>query len=238
MHLSKPHTDGGSLVVNMVNPTAGMFGGDVIDISCRAEPGAAVVLTTPSAGRVFKARGAEPAVVRQRYTIRSGAFLEYCPELFIPHAGARCRQETVLEADAGGQLLFFEWLAPGRVASGEVFAYESLEWDTDLTFAGKLIARERYALRPRDHSLTALRVLYPQAHYLTCFACGLADFPAAEIASAENAQATIGWSALAPGAWSVKALCADNLSTRKCLGAMRSALYAALGRPAAALRRY
>lgn len=238
MHLSKPHTDGGSLVVNMVNPTAGMFGGDVIDISCRAESGASVVLTTPSAGRVFKARGTVPAVVRQRYTVRSGAFLEYCPELFIPHAGARCRQETVLESDAGGQLLFFEWLAPGRVASGEIFAYESLEWDTDLTFAGSLIARERYALSPHDSSLTALRALYPQAHYLTCFVCGLAEFPATAIAAAENAQVTIGWSALAPGAWSVKALCAENLSARRCLGALRAALYGAFRRPAAALRRF
>ena len=69
-------------------------------------------------------------------------------------------------------LLFFEWLAPGRVAKGEVFAYQNLRWELDLSVDGNLVARERYDLRPDNHSLEALRARFPAAHYLSVYAAG------------------------------------------------------------------
>jgi urease accessory protein len=54
-------------------------------------------------------------------------------------------------------LLFFESLAPGRVASGESFAYTELEWATDVRCDTVLVARERYRLTPEGEAVRTLR---------------------------------------------------------------------------------
>ena len=49
-----------------------------------------------------------------------------------------------IEVHAGGELFFTEMLAPGRTASGETFAYEQLEFSTDLIVGSRLVVREKY----------------------------------------------------------------------------------------------
>lgn len=137
MHLSKPHLDEGALVVNAVNPTAGLFDGDEVDIDVRVESGARLVLTSPSASRVYRARSDKPAIVRQRLAVAEGGSAEFFPELFIPQAGSRYHQQTELRIADGGQLLYCEWLTR-RVACGETFAWQELHWDTDVFWSDRL----------------------------------------------------------------------------------------------------
>lgn len=239
LHLSKPHTDEGTLVVNVVNPTAGLFDGDDVKMQVAVEAGARVVLTTPGAGRVFRARRGEPAVVRQEIRVASGGFAEYFPELFIPHAGARYHQQTTLRVEPGGQLLFCEWLAPGRVARGEHFAYEELLWDTDVWHGAALAARERYRLAPGDESLTALRTVFPVSHYLGFFVMGWPEWPAAALdALSDPERVYLGHGPLVAGGGVVKALCADNLAARRTFYKLREIFYSAINHPMPALRRY
>lgn len=237
LHISKPHEDGGCLVVNMVNPTAGIFDGDVIELTAEAEAGASLVLTTPSASRVYRSRSGGPAKVVQRFKTQPGAYLEFFPEPFIPQAGARFQQSTELHAAAGSRLLFFDWLTPGRVASGEVFKYAELRWDLDATLDAKLVARERYRLGPDDSSLDSLKAAYPQAHYLSCFILGDLDLPVEEIDALNSAEVYLGHSPLCAGGHTIKALCQDSLSARHTLRQLRHILYAAMDRPAPMLGR-
>ena len=237
LHISKPHEDAGSLVVNIVNPTAGIFDGDAIELTAEAEAGASLVLTTPSASRVYRSRSGGAAKVVQRFTAQAGAFLEYFPEPFIPQAGARYQQTTELRADPGGTLLFFDWLTPGRVASGEVFQYAELNWDLDATVGEELVARERYRLSPADSSLEALKRVHPQCHYLSCFLLGAPSLPMMEIESLNSPEVYLGQSALVSGGHAIKALCQDSLSARRTLGRLRHILYAAMTRPVPALGR-
>lgn len=238
LHLSKPHHEAGALVVNIVSPIAGLFDGDEVDLSLTVEPGARVVLTTPGACRIHRARSDRHVVVRQEITVRAGGFAEYFPELIIPQRGARYRQETTLRVEPGGCLLFFEWLAPGRVAHGEVFAYAELQWHTDLWFDHTLAVRERYRLRPDGPHLAGLRLAHPEGHYLGCFVIGDLPFPWQEIDSLDGADSALGSGPLAVGGWTIKALCRDNLTARRTLSALRATLYRALARDAPALRRF
>lgn len=231
LHLSKPHDDAGALVVNVVNPTAGMFDGDVIDCRVTVESRARVVLTTPSANRVYRARSDRPALMTQEFTVMEGGFLEFYPEPMIPQGGALYHQQTRLHVQPGGGLLFFEWLAPGRVARGEVFEYQRLQWDTDVFHGAQLVARERYTLDPRNESLEALNAAHPGAHYLGCFWLGDFAFPAEAVEALQTADSQVGFGPLPAGGWVVKALCADSLSTRRLLKALRATFYAAMGRP-------
>lgn len=238
LHISKPHEDAGSLVVNIVNPTAGIFDGDAIELTAEAEAGASLVLTTPSASRVYRSRSGGPAKVMQKFTVQSGGFLEFFPEPFIPQAGARYQQTTELHAASGGTLLFFDWLTPGRVASGEAFQYAGLSWGLDAVFNAKLVARERYCLNPDDSSLESLRQAHPQSHYLSCFFLGDPAFPLTEIESLNSPEVYLGHSSLCSGGGhTVKALCHDSLSARHTLRRLRQILYSAMGRPTPSLGR-
>jgi urease accessory protein len=238
LHLSKPHEDEGALVVNMVTPTAGVFDDDEIDIRIDVEDEARLVLTAPSSSRVYRSRKGSHATVQQTFAVGAGGFMEFYPEPFIPHSGARYHQKNTLRVAENGALLFFEWLTPGRVASGEAFEYEELKWDTDLWHGDTLIARERYTLTPRDTSLASLHMAYKHAHYLGCFVVGDLPFPQDAIEALGGEHVYLGCGRLSQGGWTIKAVCADSLSTRRTMQALRSILYDALGRKAPNLGRF
>jgi urease accessory protein len=238
LHLSKPHRDGDTLVVNLVNPTAGIFDDDVVHVRAVVEPGARLVLTTPSSSRVYRSRNGAAAVVRQSFEIAPGGYLEYFPEPFIPHAGARYRQENRITVEAGGALAFFEWLAPGRVARGEVFQFARLDWETDICAAGRLVARERYHLSPDDESLLGMRSVFEQAHYLGCFVVHGSAPPVEAVHQLESGTVFIGCGPLCDHGWCIKALCADSLTARRTLLALRSIVHQAMDTVPARLGRF
>lgn len=232
IHLSKSHVDQGCLVQSIVNPTAGFFDGDQLDSNIEVAPGAQLVLSTPSASRVYRARSGKAAVNVQKFEVGDEAFLEWIPEPFIPHAGARYAQRTEIRLAPAASLLFFDWIAPGRVAMGEIFAYQHLRWELDLFLAENLIARERYDLRPEDESLEALRAKFPAAHYLAVYAAGemARDWPAEALDRLNGGDVYLGHGPLTGGVHVIRALCRDSLATRKLLETLRPLLYRSAGR--------
>jgi urease accessory protein len=231
VHLSKSHLDQGRLIQTIVNPTAGFFDGDRLESEIHVAPGAKLVLSTPSASRVYRTRSGAAAVSCQKFHVEKNASLEWIPEPFIPHAGARHVQRTTIDLHPAASLLFFDWIAPGRVAMGEVFAYQHLRWELDLTLGGRLIARERYDLRPDDESLEALRAKFPIAHYLSVYAAGemAGNWPAEALDALNAEDAYLGHGPLAGGVHVIRALCRDSLAARKLLETLRPLLYAAAG---------
>ncbi|MDQ3625259.1 MAG: urease accessory protein UreD [Verrucomicrobiota bacterium] len=240
VHISKPHHEGDTLVVNVVNPTAGLLAGDRVRMRVHVESGARLLLTTPSASRVHRTPEGF-AAVDQEFSVAPDGWLENWPELLIPQAGARYRQQTAIRVEPGGEMLFWESLAPGRVASGEAFAYERLEWHTDVFSNDQLVARERYHLSRDNGSLDALRRQFPTAYYASCFVISprLADASAcwARIHAFQDGGAWIGCSALANRGWVVKLLAGGSIPLRRKLDAIRHELFAALDRPVPSLRR-
>jgi urease accessory protein len=229
VHLSKSHLDQGSLVQSIVNPTAGFFDGDRLELDIHVDPEASLVLSMPSASRVYRTRSGQAAVCFQKFHLAAGASLEWIPEPFIPHAGARYIQRTEIDLDADASLLFFDWISPGRVAMGEVFEYQHLRWEMDLRSGGELIARERYDLRPLDKSIEALRVKFSEAHYLTVYASGkmTAHWPAELLDSLNSDDVYLGHGPVMGGVFVIRALCRDSLATRRLLEVLRNILYSA-----------
>jgi urease accessory protein len=239
IHVGKGHLDSGALVVQLANPTAGFFDGDRLDLRATVGEGTHLVLSTPGASRVHTARGHDAAVCSQSLVVESGAFAEWIPEPFIPQAGARYVQSTAIDLEKDAGLLFFEWIAPGRVARGEVFAYESLRWELDLRVAGKLIARERYELRPGDHSTAALRERFPASHHVTAYVAGIApeQWPGETLDGLSSDHVYLGHGPLSGGVHLVRALCEDGLHARRLIAELRGLLHAAAGRKAPGLGR-
>jgi urease accessory protein len=239
IHIGKGHVDHGVMVLNIANPTAGFFDGDRVDIDVTVRPGARLCLSTPAASRVYPTRSGRPAANHQQFTVEQGASLEWMPEPFIPHRGASYRQTTGIHLHEGASLLFLEWLAPGRVAMGEVFAYQNLRWELDLFSGKRLVARERYDLRPDNESLESLRVRFPAAHYLSVYAAGefASAWPDSQLDALNNDMTSLGHGALESDVRVVRALCADSIAARSLARSLRQLLYQAAGRAAPALGR-
>jgi len=236
VHLSKPHHDEGALVVNVVNPTAGLFAGDVVRYDVAVEAGAHLLLTAPSANRAHRMKAGE-AVVEQFFRVDDGGILEVLPELFIPQAGCRYRQKTRIEVSKMGTLIFFETLAPGRVAFGEAFDFERLDWTTEIWWDEKKIARERYTMAGGESpSIEALRVQFPQAYYLSCFVIGegLEEFPQMP----ESEEVLAGCSRLPfAGGWAIRVMAANSVGLRRMQQWLRKEIHQLLRIQVPALRR-
>ena len=234
-HLSKPYWDADTrtLLVQLVNPTAGILSGDRLESAVGVETGAAVLLTTPSASRVFKMRtGEASAHSLQQFTVAAGAWLEVLPEPLVPHRGSRFHQRTVLDVAPGGGAFYADLLFPGRIAHGETWAWDRLILELEVRSGADLLLRERLD-QTADH-LHALSTLAGSGEHASFgnavfIAPGLAADPAPPWRSALHALQTdgvwIGASQLRTGAgWSIKFVAPDGIRLRQTLAAIRRIL--------------
>jgi urease accessory protein len=163
---------GGASLVHLHNLSGGVLGGDRLELFVEVGSGARAQLTSTGATRLYRCREGQPAATqRQRFEVGEGALLEYVPDELIPFAGARYRQETVVELADGAGLFFWETVAPGRAARGEVFAYSTLEFRLDVKARGVPLAEERVALEPARRPLQSAARLGPYLYFSTFYAC-------------------------------------------------------------------
>jgi urease accessory protein len=212
-HLSKPYwdADAGTLLVQVVNPTAGILEGDSLESDIAVEQGAALLVTTPSASRVFKMRDGS-AACRQHFKVAKGAWLEVMPEPLVPHRGCRYRQTTKVEVEPGG----------------EAWVWDRLCLETEVRLGGVLILRERFDQSGAElKALAALAGSGPKA----CFGNAVLIAEGAspwlpEVAALHGGGMWLGVSALRRGGWSIKLVAADSIGLRKTLKQLRGILAA------------
>ena len=137
----------GAAYTLLVNPSGGLVGGDHLSIDMTVEQGAHVLISAPSANRVYRTEG---PVSEQHVTIavEPGAVLEWFPEHTIPFAGSRYRQSLRATVAPGATLLLWDALASGRIARGERWAFTDLENEILITTASGSSLLERYVLGP------------------------------------------------------------------------------------------
>ena len=131
----------------LMHCTAGLFGGDRIEMSVRVERGARVRLTQQSATRVHPSDG-RLAVQCSRIQIEREAELEVLLEPVIPFAESRLSQKTIIEMDPGARLIYWEGLMAGRVGRGELWAFHELSAETKLILEDRLLFLDRLRLQP------------------------------------------------------------------------------------------
>ena len=135
-----------------------------------------------------------------------------CPTRIVPFAGARFRQQTTIQLASGAGLFWWEILAPGREARGELFAYDRMELKTDIWTPERLIASERVRLELRLHALSSLARLGDYRYWATFYICRVAADPKLW-ATAEERLREVAASVSPPGEtrWGISTLAADGL---------------------------
>jgi urease accessory protein len=162
----------GSALAHLHNVSGGLVGGDNLALSVRVGEGASVQLTTTGATRIYRPREeASPVSQASEISVGENALLEYVPDAIVPFAGARYSQRTTIRLAAGAGLFWWEILAPGREARGEIFEYGSVEIKTDVFALDRRVAAERVRLEPRRRKLSDLARLGPYRYWVTFYIC-------------------------------------------------------------------
>ncbi len=166
-----PLPTGGALV-HMHNISGGILGGDHLILDVKVGPGAYAQLTSTSATRLYRSRPEAP-IASQTSTIKvcEGALLEYLPDPLIPFSGSRYRQHTRIDLDAGAGLFWWEMVAPGRVARGELFDYEHLFLASNIVAQHRPIAIENLKLEPHCRALSSLARLGSYEYFGSFYIC-------------------------------------------------------------------
>jgi urease accessory protein len=206
----------GSALAHLHNVSGGLLGGDRLSLAVNVGAGASVQLTTTGGTRVYRPRkGAPPTTQTNEIRVGENALLEYVPDPIIPFAGARFVQRSRIELSAGAGLFWWEVIAPGREASGEVFAYERIGMRTDVTANGLLIAAESVRLDPRSSALWSTARLgeyrYWAAFYICRVGLDVRAWRAAEDYVREEARDL---NRPREAVWGVSTLLADGLVVR------------------------
>lgn len=142
----------GAATLLLLNPTGGLLGGDRLETAVALGPGSRVCLSTPSATRVYRSRGAA-SIQRLAIDVGAGAVLEWVPDHLIPSPGARLRQSTEVALAGDATLLYLDSWATGRAARDEAWGFDLLDSSLLVRDPVGPLLRERTVLAgapPRD----------------------------------------------------------------------------------------
>jgi len=204
----------GSALTHLHNVSGGLLGGDCLELRARIGAAASVQLTTTGATRTYRPRAEAPDAAQQNHIcVEEDALLEYVPDPIIPFAGARFRQQTSIHLASGAGLFWWEILAPGREAHGELFAYERIELAMDIWAANRLIAAERVRLEPQVRALSSLARLGDYPYWASFYICRVGSDPKGWLMAEQNLR-EVALGLAGDARWSVSALAADGLAVR------------------------
>ncbi|HLO52628.1 MAG TPA: urease accessory protein UreD [Kamptonema sp.] len=109
----------------ILHTAGGVVGGDRLALNFQLEPNAKTLITTATAGKIYRSSGMEARQTIEMQ-IAEGACLEWLPQETIVFNGAIYRQDLRVELVPGASLLLWEITRFGRSARGERFL--SGEW--------------------------------------------------------------------------------------------------------------
>jgi urease accessory protein len=125
----------------LVNTAGGVAGGDRFEWRLSAGPGAALVVTTQAAERVYRSLG-PAARIETALTLGPGASLEWLPQETILFEAARLERRLEAEMAEDARLTVLEAVALGRAAMGEAVATGALSDQWRIRRGGRLIHAE------------------------------------------------------------------------------------------------
>ena len=123
----------GSLYTMMLNPTGGILGGDRLRSEIVLGAGTHVVLTTPSASKVYRTLN-DAARCETEIHVGEDATLEYLPDHVIPHPGAALSQNLHIKLAPRSCAIVYDAFAAGRVGRGERWRFREIASEISINF--------------------------------------------------------------------------------------------------------
>ena len=103
----------------LINTGGGMAGGDRMDVEVSLDAGAAAIVTTQAAEKIYGSQGAL-SEIEIDLRLASGSRLDWLPQEMILFCGSRWRRRLSAEIAADARLTIAESIVFGRVAMNEI----------------------------------------------------------------------------------------------------------------------
>jgi urease accessory protein len=170
LRVLRPHylDDSGQVCYVMVNPGGAYLGADLYLIDVEVQEGAALLLTTQSATKIYRTPG---SFAEQRMTLRLGAHaqLELAPDQLIAYREASYRQRTHVTVCPTSSLIMAEVVTPGWSPDGSSFKYEELRLRNEIHVVGgphgtQLLALDNLLIRPPLTDVTGMGFMEGFSH--------------------------------------------------------------------------
>lgn len=143
LRVQRPFTEqSGACQVYVLHPPGGIVGGDSLHVYVHAKERAAILLTTPGAGKFYRSTGVS-AQQTQHLVVDAGASLEWLPQESIVFDGAVAASRSRIELAGNAKLVWWEVTCLGRPACEEVFTYGSFSQKLELVHEGRPVLLER-----------------------------------------------------------------------------------------------
>jgi urease accessory protein len=206
----------GETLAHLHNVSGGILDNDDLHLQVDIGPNARAQITTTGATRIYRSRSLD-AISRQctEVTIAERGMLEYLPDALIPFARSRFEQSTTIDLKNQATLFWWETIAPGREAAGEIFDYHAFSSTLNLRAEGKSIAFERYAIEPAIRNPASPARLGAFRYFSTFYVCQ-SGRAAESWLDLESQLADLAEELSRPGEvlWGVSALAACGLAIR------------------------
>lgn len=216
-----PRPGGSAPEAVLINTAGGLTGGDTVEWHLGAGEGAALVVTTQAAERIYRSAGGA-ARVDARLTIGAGARLDWLPQETILFDAGRLDRRLTVEMAEDARLLACECIVLGRIAHGETVRSGSLTDQWRIHRGGRLVHAEALRL---EGDITAATRDAATIQGARAFATLVLAGPAAAVglgrvrAALKSMPAGVGAAAGAKG---------DDLLVARMIGAEAQALRGAL----------
>jgi urease accessory protein len=163
---------GSGVLVHLNNVSGGVLAGDRLALEADVEAGTSAQITTTGATRLYRHRaGSRDSEQMMVFRVGEGARLEYLPDALIPYAASRHKQSTTIHLGTGASAFWWEVLAPGRQASGERFAFERLEVESDIRAGSAPLLRESFSLEPARRPLAVTARMREYSYVASLYVC-------------------------------------------------------------------
>lgn len=161
LYVQKPFYPEGADVahVYLLHPPGGLVSGDRLGINISLEHNARVLVTTPGAGRVYRARSDRSLQQQsQHFDLAAGAVMEWLPQEMIVFPGAHGRMDTTVNMSTGSTYLGWEICCLGLPASDLPFTHGELHQRLLICQEGTPLLLENLHLSESSFELTAAKV--------------------------------------------------------------------------------
>jgi urease accessory protein len=130
--------------VYLLHPPGGMVPGDALRVVLNLDSGAHALLTTPSAGKVYRSDAAKTTQSQGVSAhVASDACLEWLPQETIVFEGAEADLSNHFALHGNASLCTWDIVVLGRRASGECFSRGHCTQKIDISRDGVLLLKER-----------------------------------------------------------------------------------------------
>lgn len=207
---------GGGALVHLHNLSGGVLGGDCLSLEIEVGPDAIAQVTSTGATRLYRHRAGTPGSEQcTLISVAENGLLEYLPDALIPFAASRHVQRTTVTLADRASFFWWEVLAPGRQAMGELFAFESLHVETLVRSHRRPLIIENFVLEPHVRSMQSEARLGSYLH--TASFCAIqVGRTSAELRALEAKLNDAAREVSRPGVmiWGASALASDGVMVR------------------------